>query len=75
MKNGTTNKAYLAFYYPDECELHEGMPFNCAILEVKTDFSRVDKLVDKAYSILNGEIPESEEAHQKVRDFVIQNFS
>ena len=25
----TTDKAYLAFYYPDECELHNGMPFNC----------------------------------------------
>ena len=61
MGYGTTNKAYLAFYYPDECDLHEGMPFNCTIIEVKTNFSRVDKLVDKAYNILNGEIPESHE--------------
>jgi len=57
----TTNKAYLAFYYPDECELHEGMPFNCTIIEVKTNLSRVDKLVDKAYTILNGDLPESYE--------------
>jgi len=57
----TTNKAYLAFYYPDECELHEGMPFSCTIIEVKTNLSRVDKLVDKAYSVLNEEMPNSGE--------------
>ena len=45
--------------YPDECELHEGMPFNCTILEVKTNLSRVDKLVDHAYNILNEKIPNS----------------
>lgn len=57
----TTNKAYSAFYYPDECELHEGMPFNCAIIEVKTNLSRVDKLIDKAYNVLNGEMPNPNE--------------
>jgi len=57
----TANKAYLAFYYPDECELHEGMPFNCTILEVKTNLSRVDKLVHKAYDILSRELPDSNE--------------
>ena len=57
----TTNKAYLAFYYPDECELHNGMPFNCTIIEVKTNFSRVEKLVDKAYNVLNGDMPKSSE--------------
>ena len=57
----TTNKAYLAFYYPDECELHNGMPFNCIVIEVKTDLTRVKNLVDKAYIILNGEIPNSHE--------------
>ena len=55
----TTDKAYLAFYYPDECELHKGMPFNCTIIEVQTDFSRVDNLLNKAYNILNGEMPNS----------------
>ena len=45
----------------DECELHKGMPFNCTVIEVKTDFSRVDKLIDKAYDVLNGEMPESNE--------------
>ena len=57
----TTDKAYLAFYYPDECELHEGMPFNCAIIEVKTDLARVDDLVSKAYTVLNGEMPDPNE--------------
>ena len=55
----TTNKAYLAFYYPDACELHEGMPFFCEIIEVETSPSRVEKLVDKAFTILNSEFPES----------------
>ena len=57
----TTNIAYLAFYHPDECELHEGMPFNCTIIEVKTNLSRVDKLINKAHNVLNGELPEPNE--------------
>lgn len=57
----TINKAYLAFYYPNECDLHKGMPFNCTIIEVKTNYSKVDQLVDKAYNILDGEIPDSNE--------------
>ena len=57
----TTNKAFLTYYYPDECELHNGMPFNCTIVEVKTNLSRVAKLVDKAYNILNSEMPDSDE--------------
>ena len=57
----TTNKAYLAFYYPDECELHKGMPFNCTVIEVKTNHSRINKLIDKAHSILSGELPDSNE--------------
>ena len=48
-------------YYPDECKLHKGMPFNCTIIEVETNFSRVNKLVDKAYDVLNGEVPDSNE--------------
>jgi len=57
----TTNKAYLAFYYPDECELHKGMPFNCTIIEMKTNFSRVNKLIDKAYTVLNRKLPASDD--------------
>ncbi|MHA2430395.1 MAG: hypothetical protein ACXACC_05095 [Promethearchaeota archaeon] len=59
MDYDTTNKAYLAFYYPDECELHQGMPFNCTIIEVKTNPSKVEKIIDKAVTILNDEIPDS----------------
>jgi CRISPR/Cas system-associated exonuclease Cas4 (RecB family) len=54
----TTNKAYLAFYYPDECDLHDGMPFHCKILEVKTDFNSVKKVVERANTILNGQMPD-----------------
>ncbi len=32
----TTDKGFLAYYHPDECDLHEGMPFYCSIIEVKT---------------------------------------
>jgi hypothetical protein len=53
----TKNKAYLAYYYPYECDLHEGMPFNCKILEVKTNPSRVTKLLDKSINLMRGEIP------------------
>jgi hypothetical protein len=57
----TTNKAYLAFYYPDECELHNGMPFHCKIIEVKTHHNKVEKLMDKAHKTLNGKMPKNVE--------------
>ena len=57
----TTDKAYLAYYYPDECDLHEGMPFNCTIIEVKKNSLRAKNLVDRAYDVLNKEIPKSHE--------------
>ena len=55
----TTNKAFLVYYYPDECDLHNGMPFNCTVIEVKTNQSRVDKMINYAYEILNGKMPDS----------------
>lgn len=55
----TTNKAFLAFYYPDECDLHEKMPFNCTILEIKTDYQAVIDLLKKAFDILNGDLPKA----------------
>jgi hypothetical protein len=55
----TTNKAYLAYYYPDDCELHRGMPFNCTIIEIETQHSVVKELISKAYDILIGSIPNS----------------
>ena len=57
----TINKAYLAYYYPDECDLHRGMPFHCKIIEVNTNHNYVKELIDKAHKILNGQIPQSGE--------------
>jgi hypothetical protein len=53
----TTNKAYLAFYHPDDCELHNGMCMNCTVIEVKTNPSHVVELINNAYTVLNGKIP------------------
>ena len=40
-KYKTTNRAYLAFYYPDDCDLHNGMCIHCTVIEVKTDPTHV----------------------------------
>jgi CRISPR/Cas system-associated exonuclease Cas4 (RecB family) len=58
-KNGfkTINKAYLAFYYPEDCEIHDGMDIKVEIVEVKTNPEIVLKLIEKAFKVLNGEIP------------------
>ena len=75
MRYDTVNKAYLAFYYPDdECELHNGMPFNCTVIEVKTNPAKVKKLTEKAFTILNSEIPDSNEncEYCKWRDISIK---
>jgi len=53
----TTNKAYLAYYYPDYCDLHKGMPFFCTIIEVETDPSITKELLLKAHNFLNSSIP------------------
>jgi hypothetical protein len=53
----TTNKAYLAFYHPDDCELHNGMCMHCTVIEVKTNPSQVKELVNRAYIVLNRQIP------------------
>jgi len=53
----TTNKAYLAFYCPDDCELHNGMCIHCTVIEVKTNLSDVKELLEKAYNVLNGSMP------------------
>lgn len=57
----TANKAYLAFYYPSESEIHEGMNIKCSVIEVETDPSRVKKLVKRATEILMGPMPEASE--------------
>lgn len=53
----TTNKAYLAYYHPDYCDLHKGMPFCCTIIEVETNPSITKELLSKAYDVLNETIP------------------
>jgi hypothetical protein len=53
----TTNKAYLAFYYPDDCELHNGMCIHCTVIEVKTSPTHAKELINKAYKVLNSPMP------------------
>jgi len=57
----TTNKAYLAYYYPDDCELHNGMCIHCTVIEVKTNPTHAKELVNKAYNVLNGPMPKHSE--------------
>jgi len=53
----TTNKAYLAFYYPEDCELHNGMDMKCTIIEIKTSIKKAEELLDNATDILELEEP------------------
>lgn len=57
----TKNKAFLAYYCPDDCDLHKGMCINCTITEIKTNPTQAKKLVKKAYDVLNGPMPEPSE--------------
>ncbi len=52
----TTNKGYLAYYYPENCELHEGMDMKVKIIEVETDMERVKKLLERASNILHEDL-------------------
>jgi len=54
----TTNKAFLAYYHPDDCDIHNGMCMHCTVIEVETNPDRVTGILKKAQTILNGEIPE-----------------
>ena len=56
----TTDKGFLAYYYPcEDCELHEGLSIDCKVVEVKTNIARVEKLLEKAKAILKMEkVPE-----------------
>jgi len=60
-KNGysTTNIGYLAFYYPCDCDLHDGLDMHCKVLKVRTSFVRVQRLLRKAENILEGEEPDN----------------
>lgn len=55
----TTNIAYLAYYYPEDSDLHDGLDIECKIIEVKTNIERAQKLIEKASKILSqDETPE-----------------
>ncbi len=54
----TTNKAFLAYFTPDDCDLHNGMKINCSIIEVTTDPTHVVDLMGIAHEILNGAMPD-----------------
>lgn len=54
----TVDRAYLAFYYPGDCDLHDGMPFSCKVIYVKTSSSRAVKIISKAFKVLGLEIPD-----------------
>ncbi|MBI2451635.1 PD-(D/E)XK nuclease family protein [Candidatus Pacearchaeota archaeon] len=53
----TENFGYLAYYHPEQCELHNGMDVQVTIIKVKTDPERVRKVLKKASEILNGKLP------------------
>ena len=40
----TTNKGYLAYYFPDDCDLHNGMDLHCEVVEVKTSIEKLKNL-------------------------------
>jgi len=60
MRNGyrTVPKAYLAYYCPEESDLHKGMAMTCSVIEVTTDPNCVESLIRKAEKVLNGPMPE-----------------
>ena len=60
----TTNKAYLAYYSPDDCDIHNGMCIICTIIEMKTNPSHAKALVKKAYEVLNSPMPASSDRCQ-----------
>lgn len=53
----TRNFGYLAYYHPEQCELHNGMDVQVTIIKVKTDPERVRKTLKKASEVLNGKLP------------------
>lgn len=57
----TTNRAYLAYYSPSDCDLHNGMCINCTVIEMKTNPMHAKELVKKAYHVLNDPMPKSSE--------------
>jgi len=63
MKNNyqIENKAILLYFYPDNLEpyLHNGLSFSCKVVQVKTNPSHAEELLNNACNILDGPMPES----------------
>lgn len=54
----TLNKAYLSFFYPSECDLHNGLPFYCKIVELETNPFYVFRIIKEAFKVLKEPIPD-----------------
>ena len=54
----TINKGILAFYSPNNGDLHNGMPLQCTVREVITDPKHVLSMICKARNLLKKSIPE-----------------
>ncbi len=54
----TRNEGYLAYYYPDDCDVHDGIDVCCDVVKIKTDPDRAKKVLDRAVKLLNGKIPD-----------------
>lgn len=57
----TTNKALIGYYFPADCDLHNGLPISCKVVEVTTNPKEVKILLARARNILDGSIPASAE--------------
>ena len=53
----TENKAILAFYSPNNGDLHKGMPLQCTVKEITTDPNHVLSMIRQARRILTAPIP------------------
>lgn len=53
----TTNKSYLAYYYPDDCDIHQGLDLHCKVVEVPTSLEKAKQHIKKAIEILELEEP------------------
>ncbi len=51
------NEGYLAYYYPDDCDLHDGVDICCNVVKLRTDPARAKRILDKAVKLLEGDMP------------------
>ena len=54
----TTNKALLAYYYPEDSDLHNGMRIGCTVIEVVTNPAHVKDLLIRACDVLDSPMPD-----------------